>query len=95
MPGSHKEGLVEHQNSSLGLVCHSADDPNQGVPVPAPAGSVVAFWSLTKHKSAPNRSQGVRKAYVIQYAPQGLRIAATGELAQMLPVARDGVSVVA
>ncbi len=87
MPGSHKEGLTPHAQSPIGLVCHPADHPNQGVPVPAPAGSIVAFWSLTKHKSAPNRSQGIRKAYIVQYAPMNLKVAASGEPATLLPVA--------
>jgi ectoine hydroxylase-related dioxygenase (phytanoyl-CoA dioxygenase family) len=84
MPGSHLEGLTPHEPSPIGLVCHPADHPNQGVPVPAPAGSIVAFWSLTKHKSAPNRSQGIRKAYVVQYAPLDLKIKATGEQATVM-----------
>ena len=91
LPGSWKRGLVPHKPSPLGLVCHDADDPDQGVRVPVPSGSMAVFWSLTMHKSGPNVSNGPRKAYVIQYAPAGLRIAATGEaIAGLLPIARGG-----
>lgn len=92
LPGSHKDGLREHVWTDLGWTGHSADDPDQGVPVPVPAGSVVCFWSMTMHKSAPNRSQGMRKAYIIQYAPMGLRYKASGEpVLNMIPIARGGV----
>lgn len=91
LPGSWKRGLVEHQPSPLGLVCHDADDPNQGVRVPVSTGSLAVFWSLTMHKSGPNVSDGPRKAYVIQYAHAGLRNAVTGEaITGLLPIARNG-----
>jgi phytanoyl-CoA hydroxylase len=91
LPGSHKKGLLPHTNSAIGLVCHAADDPDQGVEVPVTSGSVAVFWSLTAHKSGVNRSRGSRKAYVIQYSPAGLKNAQTGEvLTGKVPVARDG-----
>ncbi|MBV9852740.1 MAG: phytanoyl-CoA dioxygenase family protein, partial [Armatimonadetes bacterium] len=91
LPGSHKRGLVEHRPSPIGLVCHSSDDPDQGVRVPVKAGSMAVFQSLTMHKSGPNVSDSPRKAYVIQYSRAGLRNAKTGEvLTGKVPVARDG-----
>lgn len=95
LPGSHRHGLVEHYNSPIGLVCRSNDDPDQGIPVPVGAGSIVCFWSLTMHRSGPNRSAGIRKAYVIQYCQAGLRYAASGDLVpDLTPVARGARSVV-
>jgi ectoine hydroxylase-related dioxygenase (phytanoyl-CoA dioxygenase family) len=91
LPGSHRGGLVEHKPSPIGLVCRSNDDPDQGIQVPVRAGSIVAFWSLTMHRSGPNRSQGVRRAYVIQYCQAGLKYAESGETVPgLMPVARDG-----
>ncbi|HEY0867189.1 MAG TPA: phytanoyl-CoA dioxygenase family protein, partial [Fimbriimonas sp.] len=91
LPGSHRNGLVEHRPSPIGLVCRSNDDPDQGIQVPIEAGSIIAFWSLTMHKSGPNRSNGIRKAYVIQYSKSPLRYAESGEPVQdLIPVARDG-----
>lgn len=91
LPGSHKRGLQPHAPSPIGLVCHSSDAPDQGVLVPVKAGSIALLYSLTMHKSGPNRSNGPRKAYVIQYSQAGLRNAKTGEvLPGKLPVARNG-----
>jgi phytanoyl-CoA hydroxylase len=73
LPGSHKGGLRPHVQSPIGLVGYPADAEYQGIPVPVSAGSVVAFWSLTLHKSGANRSKGPRNAYVVQYAPIGLK----------------------
>ena len=80
LPGSHKGGLAPHHPSPIGLVCHEADDPDQGVPVPVKAGSMAVFQSLTMHKSGVNTSTGPRKAYIIQYSAAGLRHAETGAL---------------
>lgn len=91
LPGSHKQGLVEHTKSPIGLVCYPSDAPDQGVPVPIRAGSVAIFWSLTMHKSGVNRSQGKRKAYILQYSHANLKNLRTGEiLSHKIPVARNG-----
>jgi ectoine hydroxylase-related dioxygenase (phytanoyl-CoA dioxygenase family) len=93
MPGSWKRGLVPHEHTPIGLACHSSDDPDQGTLVPVKAGSIAVFYSLTMHKSGPNRSIGSRKAYVIQYSNAGLKNARTGEiLTDKIPVARAGKS---
>ncbi len=91
IPGSHKRGLVPHLPSPIGLICHPLDDPDQGIQVPVKAGSLIAFTSLTFHKSGVNRTSGTRKAYVIQYSHAGLRNAKTGELLpDKIPVSRNG-----
>ena len=38
---------------------------------PARAGSIVVFSSLTPHRTGPNRSAALRKAYIVQLAPGG------------------------
>jgi ectoine hydroxylase-related dioxygenase (phytanoyl-CoA dioxygenase family) len=91
MPGSHKNGRAPHRPSPVGLICHDLDDPNQGVQVPVKAGSIAVFQSLVYHKSGVNRSQGTRKAYIIQYSHAGLRDANTGQtLGNKIPLARGG-----
>ena len=93
LPGSHKNGLAEHTPSSIGLVCHSADDPDQGVAVPVKAGSLAVFYSLTMHKSGVNRSTSARKAYILQYSHANLKNLTTGEiLTCLIPLARQGVA---
>lgn len=93
LPGSQKSGLALHHPSPIGLVCHEADDPDQGVLVPVKAGSLAVFQSLTMHKSGANTSTGTRKAYIIQYSAAGLRHAETGEpIASEIRLARGGVA---
>jgi len=95
LPGSHKQGLVPHTSSPIGLICHAGDDPDQGVPVPVKAGSIAVFYSLTMHKSGINRSQGTRKAYILQYSHTNLKNMRTGEIITgNIPVARNGQAAV-
>lgn len=70
MPGEHRRGTVEHRLvESLGWVCKDEDEG--GVPVEARAGDVVVFSSLTPHRTGPNLSPEMRRAYVLQYAREG------------------------
>jgi ectoine hydroxylase-related dioxygenase (phytanoyl-CoA dioxygenase family) len=52
--------------------------PEGAEPVPARAGSIVVFSSLTPHCTGPNRTDGVRKAYIVQLAPDGAVALAAG-----------------
>lgn len=91
LPGSHKQGLVPHKPSPLGLICHDADDPDQGVSVSVPPGGIAAFWSTTMHKSGVNRSKGVRKAYILQYSKAPLTNLQSGErVANQIALLRGG-----
>ena len=91
LPGSFKRGLLHHQQTPLGLACHSAEDPDQGVRVPVTAGSIAVFWSLTAHKSGANCSHGIRKAYIIQYSKAGLISLRTGaRIEAVTPMTRNG-----
>ncbi|MET0665475.1 MAG: phytanoyl-CoA dioxygenase family protein [Acidimicrobiales bacterium] len=69
VPGLHRQGTLAHHPSDLGHVC--LDEAPDAVPVTARAGSVVVFSSLTPHSTGPNRTDAVRKAYIVQYAPDG------------------------
>jgi len=91
LPGSQKQGLVRHYDSEFGLACRSNDDPDQGVLVPVPAGSLICFWSTMMHKSGPNLSSGIRKAFVMQFCPPGTRHKASGMLIRSrIQIAREG-----
>jgi ectoine hydroxylase-related dioxygenase (phytanoyl-CoA dioxygenase family) len=67
--GLHRHGTLAHRMTDAGWQC--LEDPDGALPVPARAGSVVIFSSLTPHRTGPNLSAGVRKAYIVQYAPEG------------------------
>ena len=71
VPGAHRHGTLRHWMTDLGWRC--LDDAPGAVPVPARAGSIVVFSSLTPHRTGPNLTDGVRKAYIVQFAPDGAR----------------------
>lgn len=72
VPGVHRHGTLRHWMTDLGWRC--LQDAPDAVAVPARAGSIVVFSSLTPHRTGPNISGGVRKAYIVQYAPDGAQI---------------------
>jgi ectoine hydroxylase-related dioxygenase (phytanoyl-CoA dioxygenase family) len=69
VPGLHRLGTLEHWWTDSGWQCVEA--PANAIPVEAKAGSIVVFSSLTPHRTGPNLSDDVRKAYIVQYAPDG------------------------
>jgi ectoine hydroxylase-related dioxygenase (phytanoyl-CoA dioxygenase family) len=69
-PRVHRRGTLRHELSPLGYVC-AQGTPADAVCVPARAGSIVAFSSLTPHATGPNHTSDVRKAWIVQYAPDG------------------------
>jgi len=69
-PGMHKLGTLEHWPTPVGLRC--LEDAPDAVPVAARRGDAIVFSSLAPHRTGPNLKQGtVRKAYILQYAPDG------------------------
>jgi ectoine hydroxylase-related dioxygenase (phytanoyl-CoA dioxygenase family) len=69
-PGVHRGGTLEHWVTGLGYKC--LEDVPDAVCVPGKAGDVIAFSSLAPHRTGPNLKTGsVRKAYILQYAPDG------------------------
>jgi ectoine hydroxylase-related dioxygenase (phytanoyl-CoA dioxygenase family) len=69
LPGVHRTGTLLHRETPIGFECWG--DPARAVDVPVRAGSVVVFTSLTPHCTARNTTDDVRKAYIVQYAPDG------------------------
>ncbi len=49
-------------------------DVPDAVSVEVPAGGAVFFSSLTPHLTGPNTTDSVRKAYILQYAPDGAAV---------------------
>jgi phytanoyl-CoA hydroxylase len=72
VPGLHRLGTLAHAYSDIGFVC--LRDPDDAVAVPARAGSIVVFSSLTPHSTGPNHTDNVRKAYIAQFAPAGAEV---------------------
>jgi phytanoyl-CoA hydroxylase len=64
-PGRHTLGTIEHWWTAEGWRCLT--DAPDAVPVEAAVGDIVCFSSLTPHRTGPNVSDTVRKAYILQY----------------------------
>jgi ectoine hydroxylase-related dioxygenase (phytanoyl-CoA dioxygenase family) len=79
VPGWHRRGTLAHTLTDLGWQCFDTP-PATPVATPVRAGSVVVFSSLTPHATGPNRSADrIRKAYIVQYAPDGAEIVGTDD----------------
>ena len=67
--GPHRAGTLHHEDTPIGFECWG--DHSEAVEVPVRAGSIVVFTSLTPHYTERNTTDDVRKAYIVQYAPDG------------------------
>ncbi len=72
VPGLHRSGTLAHATTRLGYELFAEHEDE--VAVPAKAGDIVVFSSLTPHKTGPNLTSHTRKAYILQYAPDGVRV---------------------
>ncbi|MDJ0637585.1 MAG: phytanoyl-CoA dioxygenase family protein [Paracoccaceae bacterium] len=68
----------EWQDDTNELNGYFGDDP--GLPMECTAGTVVAFSSITLHRSGPNTTDRPRRAYIAQYSAEPIRDPKTGEL---------------
>ena len=71
-PGLHRLGTLDHWQAEAGRVC--LEQAEDAVAAPAKAGDIVVFSSLAPHRTGPNLSDAVRKAYILQYAPEGAHV---------------------
>lgn len=74
IPGVHRRGTLAHRLTDLGFTCAESDEPTGAQAVPVPAGGIAVFSSLTPHATGPNRTNEVRKSYIVQFAPEGSRV---------------------
>lgn len=70
VPGMHMQGTLRHHWTDLGFRCLDGTPP-EAQALPLKAGSIAVFSSLTPHRTGPNLTADVRKAYILQYAPDG------------------------
>ncbi len=77
IPGAHLNGTLKHHLTEAGYLCRGEDGP-EATPAPVGAGGIVVFSSLTPHRTGPNLTNTTRKAYILQYAPDGARIVESG-----------------
>ena len=69
VPGAHRDGTLAHHSTPIGQECWG--DWELALDVPVDAGDVVVFSSLTPHATRRNATDEVRKAYIVQYVPDG------------------------
>ena len=69
MPGLHRKGTLHHETTDIGYEIPL--DSSDSVTLPLKAGSIAVFSSLTPHRTGPNLNKDIRKAYILQYAPEG------------------------
>jgi ectoine hydroxylase-related dioxygenase (phytanoyl-CoA dioxygenase family) len=72
IPGSHAWGLQPYEQRqggycNKGLIAPDDFDFSQAVPVPARAGDVLLFSALLWHSSQGNRSDRMRRAFIVSY----------------------------
>lgn len=86
IPRLHRHGTYQHRYvDSLGWeIVESHPD---AVAAPVGKGGIVVFSSLTPHLTGPNATDDVRKAYIVQFAPDGAAVL-HGNPAAGLPSAR-------
>jgi phytanoyl-CoA hydroxylase len=84
--GLHRRGTLRHHYVEP-LGWEAFRDHPDAVAAEVPAGGMVAFSSLTPHLTGPNSTDAVRKAYILQYAPEGA-VALQGDASKGAPVAR-------
>lgn len=68
-PGVHHNGTLKHHWTDLGFECFR--EVEDAIPMPLAAGSIAVFSSLTPHRTGPNLTDSIRRAYILQYAPDG------------------------
>jgi ectoine hydroxylase-related dioxygenase (phytanoyl-CoA dioxygenase family) len=98
MPGLHQKGTLFHEPTDLG---HEIPlDSSESICLPLKAGSIAIFSSLTPHRTGPNLSDGIRKSYILQYAPDGAKRVISQSLTEDLKdesrqflILKDGESV--
>lgn len=72
IPGVHTQGTLQHDNAPYGVEVSGINAcRDQAVSCPLNAGDAVIFSSLTPHMTGANVTGGTRKAFILQYMPDG------------------------
>ncbi len=86
IPGLHRRGTCRHRYVDP-LGWEIVESHPDAVAAPVGKGGIVVFSSLTPHLTGPNVTDAVRKAYILQYAPDGAAVL-TGDPAAGAPTGR-------
>jgi len=86
IPGLHRHGTYRHRYVDP-LGWEMVESHPDATAAPVGKGGIVVFSSLTPHLTGPNVTDDVRKAYILQYAPDGAAVLA-GDPAAGAPTGR-------
>jgi ectoine hydroxylase-related dioxygenase (phytanoyl-CoA dioxygenase family) len=73
IPGLHRAGTYRHRYVDP-LGWEIVESHPDAVAAPVGRGGIVVFSSLTPHLTGPNLTDAVRKAYIVQFAPDGAAV---------------------
>ena len=73
-------GIDPHEWHDDSNVLNGYFGDEEGEPMECSAGTVVAFSSITLHRSGPNTTDAPRRAYIAQYSAEPIRDPQTGNL---------------
>ena len=68
-PGLHRFGTLRHWRTEQGWCC--LKEPPETAAAPLRAGSMAVFSGVTPHRTGPNLTDRVRKAFILQFAKDG------------------------
>lgn len=71
--GLHRMGTLQHHYTEP-LGWEIFEEHPDAVAAPVAKGGMVVFSSLSPHLTGPNTTDAVRKAYILQYAPDGAQV---------------------
>ena len=75
VPGSHHLGLLAHHRLHHDERAHALVtdevDPTVAVACPLPAGGATVHWATTLHRTGPNRTDTVRRAWITTWCLDG------------------------
>ncbi|MCE9614061.1 MAG: phytanoyl-CoA dioxygenase family protein [Lentisphaerae bacterium] len=88
--GGTRQTIFDHtqEPGSNDLIGYQGSDP--GLPIIAPAGSIVAFTSYTFHRSGANTTSRMRRIYLPQYSGEPILNKDGSNWAMAVPFMKDG-----
>lgn len=91
VPGSHRRGIVPHERRAGSNDLAVEVDETESVVIEVPAGSIVAFSSLTLHATGANRTDRPRRVYLAQYTAEAMLNPGTRQLRRnAIPLVQGG-----
>mgnify|MGYP001370813780 FL=1 len=73
------------------LIGYTGNDP--GVPVNAPAGSIVCFSSTSLHRSGANTTETMRRVYLMQYSAEPILRGHGIPWGDAVPFVKEGINI--